>query len=36
MLKIDSVAANKKFFHLNPTLKEFAKSGLPPGYASEI
>ena len=35
-LKVDTVTANKKFFHDNAHLKEFAKPGLPPGYASEI
>lgn len=35
-LKIDTVSANKKFFHEYPHLKEFAKPFLPPGYASEI
>ena len=34
-LKIDTVTGNKKFFHENPHLKEFAKASLPPGYASE-
>lgn len=35
-LKVDSVTANKKFFQDNPHLIEFAKPGLPPGYASEV
>ena len=35
-LKVDTVTANKKFFHDYPHLKEFAKPFLPPGYASEV
>ena len=34
-LNVDSVTGNKKFFHEPPHLKEFAKPGLAPGYASE-
>ena len=34
-LNVDSVVGNKKFFHEHPYLKEFAKPGLAPGYASE-
>ena len=34
-LNIDTVTGNKKFFHENAHLQEFAKRGLAPGYASE-
>ena len=34
-LAIDTVSGNKKFFNENKHLKEFAKPGLAPGYASE-
>lgn len=34
-LNVDTVVGNKKFFHEHPHLKEFAKPGLAPGYASE-
>ena len=33
--KIDTTKANKKYFHENPHLKEFAKPFLPAGTASE-
>lgn len=35
-INTDTVGANKKFFTDNPHLKEFAKSGLYAGYASEM
>ena len=34
-MKVDTVSGNKKIFNENPHLKEFAKPGIHPGFASE-